>query len=144
MDHIHEVEQSEEAFKLTSVNLIDCLASFSRRKAVPHGQLSRCRCSWLGLFRVYCPLVHLCGSEHTAFPEIGIRNALAALPAHVLLGLHVPELRMVLCMVRYPGETQQTSVPGRATKGITKSCSPSRLWNRKQAHSCRTGQMNRC
>lgn len=32
------------------------------------------------------PLVHLYGSEHTAFPEIGIRNALAAHPALTCAG----------------------------------------------------------
>lgn len=48
-----EVEKGEGALKRTSVKLVDCLASFSRRKTVPHGQMGNCRCSWLGLFRVF-------------------------------------------------------------------------------------------
>lgn len=76
-----EVEKGEGALKRTSVKLVNSLASFSRRKTVPHGQMGNCRCSWLGLFRVFWMRRirwSICnGSEHTAFPEIGIRNALA-------------------------------------------------------------------
>lgn len=80
-----EAEKGEGALKRTSVKLVNRLASFSRRKTVPHGQMGNCRCSWLGLFRVFLMRRirwSICnGSEHTAFPEIGIRNALAAHPA---------------------------------------------------------------
>ena len=74
------------------------------------------------------PLVHLCGSEYTAFPEIGIRNALAARPALTCAG------RLARSRIAHGpmhgevswGDTA-TSVPGRPHEGPQYILSPNRL-----------------
>lgn len=109
-----------------SVKQIDCLASFSRRR--------QCRMDkWVGADAAGSAcfefidrtnsLVHLYGSEHTAFPEIGIKGCTCcASCTHMCWwACTFPSRAWFLCMVRYPGETQRPSVPGRTPRRASRN-----------------------